>query len=448
MCYRGCVFPGAPPHRWRFAKSRERISGGPVRGTITKVRKLGVIVVAVLTMILAGCTSSAVATSTTSTPPTTTAPARMTAQTYSSSYPVAISFSDASHGLMLIQGCRASVCKSWVEVTADGGKHWQLRPAFVAYPVTDYIKVQGVAIENPAPDPNRFGVEAVVLASASDGWAYGPGLFVTHDGGRLFSRVKVSAGVLAVAASSGKVWVLEQRCFIVKTAHASLDACSRSVLLTGPAGGERLSPVAQQPPGFPLPPGYEEGTQFPLGIVHASSSLVVLSGVFGLDVSTNGGRTWRQSRYPCTPPYANADSPGSAAVDPSGSLWLICEGAPGAGFQRKQLWRSFDDGRSWFGPYQLSPVGYADELAAVSSTAAWAYGSRASIFHSTDGGHSWKAMLVGRFNNATGGPRGFSAVGGDDAWIVAPQGESTPFPTELLRTVAAGRTWSLVQLPA
>ena len=399
------------------------------------VRKLGLVMLMAMATALSAGTTSAMATSTTSVKVASVVPSTTTAAGLSLSYPIAISFSDGEHGLLLLQGCGTSICKSWVEITADGGKHWQIRPTFVTEPAIDSSYGQGVVIKNP----NRSGVDTAFLASASDGWAYGPGLFVTHDGGRQFSRVKVSAGVLGVAASAGKVWVLEQRCFLVKQKHATATECARSVLLTGPVDGMTLKPVAQQPPGFPLETGYPPGTQFPLGIVHAKSNLIVLAGVLGLDVTTDGGRTWRQIRFPCRPPYANSDWPGYAAVDPSGSLWLVCAGAPGAGFQDKQLWRSYDAGRSWLGPYQLSAVGYADTLDVVSSTTAWAYGPRAPIFHSTNGGRSWKMMLVGRFNNATGGPRGFGAIGVGDAWIVA-------YPTELLRTVDGGKTWSSVQL--
>jgi len=412
---------------------------------MSPVRKLGVIAMAVLALTLAACTSSAVATSTTSsTGSTTTAPTTTTTPRYSSIYPVAISFSDAEHGLLLVQGCGTSICRSWVEITADGGEHWLQRAAFSTYPAADYDYGQGVVIKNP----NQSGADAAFLASASGGWAYGPGLFVTRDGGRRFRRVKVRAAVLAVAAFGDHVWVLEQRCHLVKETHATLTACARTVLLNGPSDGDGLRPVAKQPPGFPPTPGDESGTQFPLEIVQAEPNLLVLAGVFFLDVTTDGGRTWLQSRYPCRQPYANGDWPGFPAVDPSGSLWLICAGAPRMGFQRKQLWRSFDSGKSWVGPFQLSPGGYAVGLDAVTPTEAWAYGGRAPIFHSVDGGRSWKAMLVGRFNNATGGPRGFSAVGVEDAWNVAPQVRSTPFPTELLRTVDGGRSWTSIQLRA
>ena len=112
----------------------------------------------------------------------------------------------------------------------------------------------------------------------------------------------------------------------------------------------------------------------------------------------------------------------------------------------KQLWRSFDGGENWLGPYQLSADGYADSVDAVSATEAWAYGDH-SIFHSADGGHNWSATLVNGFNGGTGGPIGFSAVGPEDAWAVVAT-RYTSLPTELYRTTDGGRAWSLVKVRA
>jgi len=134
----------------------------------------------------------------------------------------------------------------------------------------------------------------------------------------------------------------------VKHPTYSVNACDRSVLLTGAANGGTLRPVVDQPPRFALAPGYEPGTQFPLEIVAARPELGVLAGVFGLDLTSDQGRTWREDDYPCRPPYVTTGWPaGSVALDSSGSLWLACAGEPTAGFQPKQLWRSFDDGRSF-----------------------------------------------------------------------------------------------------
>jgi hypothetical protein len=78
--------------------------------------------------------------------PTTpsTTPKSATALGASSLYPVAISFSDAEHGLLLLQGCSASLCTSSFDVTIDGGKNWKPRTAFLTYPATASTHVQGV----------------------------------------------------------------------------------------------------------------------------------------------------------------------------------------------------------------------------------------------------------------------------------------------------------------
>jgi photosystem II stability/assembly factor-like uncharacterized protein len=73
-----------------------------------------------------------------------TAAMATTVRSNSSAYPVAISFPDPAHGLLLCEGCTTSICEAWVETTTDGGEHWQAQAPFVAYPATDYITVQGV----------------------------------------------------------------------------------------------------------------------------------------------------------------------------------------------------------------------------------------------------------------------------------------------------------------
>jgi hypothetical protein len=248
--------------------------------------------------------------------------------------------------------------------------------------------------------------------------------------------VKVSADVLSLAASGGRVWVLEQRCFAVTKKGYSTENCARPVLLTGPADGDSLSPVVNQPPGFSSESGGYGGE-----FVLAGSHVEVPAGIFSLDITTNSGRTWRRSQYPCRSLYATSDrQPGSIGLDPSGSLWLICSQGPTAGYEPKQPWRCIDGAQRWFGPYRLESLGYADTVVPVSSTEAWRYGGRSQIYHSNDGEHSWKAML-GSFANY-GGPQAFGVFGLEDAWVVAPQEIDTPFPAELWRMTDGGRAWA------
>ncbi len=361
--------------------------------------------------------------------------------------PLAMTFVDTAHGFVLSQGCTKTVCEAWVDATTDGGDRWQPEAAFVAYPAADNVKT--ALPDNPVPNPDRLGADRLVFVSANDGWAYGPGLFVTHDGGREFRRLNVSAPVLSVEASEGHVWVLEQKCLPADRNNDGgwSSKCDRSVLLSGPLDGDGLSPVAGPIPGFSLASGSMEGSQFPTEIVHTSASLAVLAGSYGLDVTESGGRTWRRASYPCKAmSRANVvlgGLVGSVATDPTGSIWLLCAGEPGAGQQPKQLWRSFDNAKTWLGPYQLSWAGYADTVYPVSSTVAWNYGSRAPVLRSTDGGHSWKALLESVFNDAEGGPAAFSAIGTQDAWAIP----SDQVPTEVLRTTNGGRSWQSTKVP-
>jgi hypothetical protein len=55
-------------------------------------------------------------------------------------------------------------------------------------------------------------VSTVRFADGFDGWAFGPGLWVTHDGARTWRSLDVGGAVLALAASGGRVNAIVANC--------------------------------------------------------------------------------------------------------------------------------------------------------------------------------------------------------------------------------------------
>src|SRR5258708_39942722 len=69
------------------------------------------------------------------------------------------------------QACATNYCTS-VARTDDAGKTWY-----------------GVHAPVTGPPSGASGVGQIRFLNGSDGWAFGPGLFATHDGGRTWARV-------------------------------------------------------------------------------------------------------------------------------------------------------------------------------------------------------------------------------------------------------------------
>src|SRR6516162_2378937 len=96
--------------------------------------------------------------------------------------PVSASFVSGTTGWLLglatPGGSRIVLCR-----TADGGQHWSSVPAPSA-PWPYRSSVPGPAVST-GPD----AVSQIVFADQRDGWAFGPGLWATHDGGTHWHRV-------------------------------------------------------------------------------------------------------------------------------------------------------------------------------------------------------------------------------------------------------------------
>jgi photosystem II stability/assembly factor-like uncharacterized protein len=246
-------------------------------------------------------------------------------------------------------GPNAFVCTSLAR-TDDGGRTWYGVPA----PVTG------------APD-GPSGVSQVRFLDTANGWAFGPELWATHDGGQHWAQVPTHGlRVTALEASNGRVFAVWARCtgtgpsgaaagctgFSVYTATALSDhwarlpgtagvsagctACSASLVLTGGTAylfapdGEVLS-VA----------GAGNGTLTP---------------------ATTGGSP---VLAPCRPgPPQPSGLPSQALLASAGpGLALLCPGTAAGGHQSKVLYYSADGGLSWRNLGRAPLAGIASSLA-------------------------------------------------------------------------------------
>jgi len=323
---------------------------------------------------------------------------------------LAVAFPGGGRGFALLSGYpgTSSTVRSWVERTADGGRHWTASP--------------------PVSGPDQPGTQAgLVFASASQGWAYLPGLFFTRDGGATWRAERTPfplTGPVAVAGRSA--WVAGYRC--------ARSGCP-AVIYTARRVGGPLRRLAHQP----LPAGTVVAMARPSRPV-AWLLLESPHGRFRLMTTSDTGHSWTARPLPC--PAAQRTGEQLSAAGP-GSLWLVCEGTPGAGSLPGTLYRTADGGRRW----NRIAAENALQVHAVSGRVAWAVqgsASGAAVVRTTDGGRTWRTVL-GRTGTSI---EGFAAQGPGSAHAVAEVLTSAGIRFIAYQTRDAGQTWQRARLPA
>lgn len=287
-----------------------------------------------------------------------------------------------------------SPCGSII-LTTDGGRHFSATHAPAASLVTD----QG----------GSSGYSQIRFADPHNGFAYGPGLFATHDGGSTWHAVDVGGAVTDLAISSGQVYAT------VEPANGS------GKLMHAPVTSDTWSAVAAA--------GDVSGSlwvQGPTIIVQSGQGTGIGTNLL---VSTDAGQSF--TAHP-------APSPGLpclfAAPTPP-VVWARCATGMNSG-----VWRSSDGGATFTAVVStgLSLPNSAPFAAASSSTAVVGY---QQLYRTTDDGATW---------NRTG-PTGirWAYLGFTDpthgvALGFAGQNETDE---QLYYTTDAGQTYHRVSLP-
>lgn len=224
----------------------------------------------------------------------------------------------------------------------------------------------------PSPPVSASDVSQLRFASPLDGYAFGPELWQTADGGATWANVSIPGQVSELEAADGEAYALA-------TGADSANSTSDE-LLTAPVGSQQWRQVPT-----PTPLGY--GAQFAL----SGPNLYVLGGNGDLVLlySTDQGAQFSQRVDPCT---AGLGGSVTAAADETSTLWAACP----TGMMAEAM-LSTDCGVTWRVATATGPFPNSLTLAAASSSVALASPApetlSGALVQTTNGGSTYAVVL-------------------------------------------------------
>lgn len=318
--------------------------------------------------------------------------------------------------------CPAEPCTT-IARTTTGGASWE-RVAAPAAPLISEASVDGI--------------RRLRFATATDGFAFGPALWITHDGGQRWSRPSDIAGiapyyVMALAVTSSHVYALVAG---VDLARGGADSHTRVVAASISADD------------FTVIVDFGESTSAPTDLIAAHNDAYAISETTLLHITGDA----------VAPPTAlpPVQYCGPIASSSSDNLVVSCQnGSAGGAMGERHLFGSTDGGRSWNElPDPGAGDGYDTSTLADSGNGHAALGTssatRSGLLVTTDYGHSWQTKLESddagagyteaQFQDATHAV----VVHGADAAVGAQNSRAPtdlPDPGALFRTTDGGNTW-------
>jgi len=315
--------------------------------------------------------------------------------------------------------CRTGYCTSMAR-TDNAGKSWYGLHAPLA----------------GAPD-GPAGVSQVRFLNTETGWAFGPELFATHDGGATWARVPVPNGmrVTSLETVGSAAFAVFAQC--TGTGEDFAAGCTRFFLYSSLVTGNDWTPVPGLAGGFALNSGAASSATIVL--THSEGYLYTPDGKLFSGPAT-AGAAWQlvsPTSLPCLPGPAEADgqpSGGQLAASAPGDLALVCPPGQAGGTQSgghpQVIYTSVNGGHSWL-PHGGLPIPATVTSLAASTGGVLAVGTSQGIEVSPDNGATWRLTLHGA---------GVSYVG-----LTSPlQGVAVPADTSLHQlwfTFDGGQSW-------
>jgi len=290
--------------------------------------------------------------------------------------PTSVTFIGTQTGWVIGQAgapghCATQYCTS-VARTGEAGKTWSGVPA----PLT-------------GPADGASGVSQIRFLDTRDGWAFGPALFATHDGGRTWSQVVTSGlRVTDLETVGDRAYALFASC--TGTGAAFAAQCTGYTLYSSPAAGDDWTPVG------PATSGLAGG-----------AASLVLTGTRGYLLAPDrmlysgpvtGSAPWQPVKaIPCPVGTALADGQPAGALLAAANatnLVLACasSGAPGTE-QAKHIFTSADGGITWQNASAAPAPGLATSVA-VTPGGTYVLATSQGIDVEPAGSATWQAATL------------------------------------------------------
>jgi photosystem II stability/assembly factor-like uncharacterized protein len=340
--------------------------------------------------------------------------------------PTSVTFVSTRTGWVIGQAatpghCATQYCTS-IARTGDAGRTWSGVPA----PLTG------------APD-GATGVSQLRFLNLSNGWAFGPGLFVTHTGGKTWTPVDTHGlRVTDLETVGSRVFALWASC--TGTGIAYTGNCTSFTLYSAAASGGRWTPVGAATTGLA---GGTAGATASLALTGSRGYLLGPDGALYAG-PVDGSTAWQ--KVASQPPACDAGTPGPAqpgsllAVAGASELDLAClspasDSTVDAPAEQKLIFSSADGGASWQRMGQAPAAGIAYSLAASPSRSLVLATGR-GIELLPPGESTWRAAAL----TAVLPAGGFSYVGmtTDELGIALP---ADPSAGAVWFTYDGGQTW-------
>jgi hypothetical protein len=280
-----------------------------------------------------------------------------------------------------------------------------------------------------ATDPS--GVSQLRFLNLQEGWAFGPGLWETSQGGWPWQHENTHGALVTdLEAAGDSAFAVFATCSGSGADYAS--DCTSFSLYSSVAGSQTWSAV-------PVPAAFRQmSTSAP------SSASLTMTAKAGYLLTPSGqvltgpvaGGAWQLAgTAPCQPGPAQASGqPADAQLAAWPSLVLACDSVTSAGHQTKIFTSA--TGAAWAQAGLVPTAGAATSLSA-SISGQLVLATTAGIYYSSDSGKTWQVARI-----AGSQPRGgFSYVG----MTTATQGVAVPADSalgEVFVTADGGRTWT------